>query len=202
MKIVLASKSPRRKELLSMLDLQFEIITADIDETLNPDISVCDAVSYLSYQKAAAVAEKVDQDTVIISADTVVEYGGKIFGKPKDEFDAEKTLKLLSGNTHNVFTGVTVLQGKKSLTETVKTEVSFRDISDSEISAYIKSREPMNKTGGCIRYSWEDKAGGYGIQEPFGMKYIESIHGDFYNVVGLPLSTLSRILKNEFGVNI
>lgn len=188
MKIVLASKSPRRKELLSMLDLEFEIITADIDETLNPDISVCETVSHLSYQKAAAVAEKVDEDTVIISADTVVEYGGKIFGKPKDEFDAEKTLKLLSGNTHNVFTGVTVLQGKKSLTETVKTEVSFRDISDSEISAYIKSREPM------------DKAGAYGIQGR-ASKFVNHINGDYFNVVGLPVCTLSIMLK-EFGINI
>lgn len=189
MKIVLASKSPRRKELLNMLGLEFEIITADIDETVSSDIAVYDTAAYLSYQKAAAVAKKVSKDTLIISADTIVEYGGTIFGKPKDEADAEKTLKLLSGKTHNVFTGITVLKGEKVLTETVKTEVSFRDITESEISAYIKTGEPM------------DKAGGYGIQQPFGMKYVNRINGDYYNVVGLPVCTLSIMLK-QFGINI
>lgn len=182
MKIVLASKSPRRKELLSLLDLDFKIMTADIDETMNSSLPVTDEVARLSFEKASAVALLVDKDNVIISADTVVELGGIVMGKPKDTIDAAHMLKSLSGKSHNVLTGVTVMQGNKHITKTVTTTVNFRELSDDEINAYIETREPM------------DKAGAYGIQGR-ASKFVSGIVGDYFNVVGLPLCTLSLMLK-------
>ena len=186
MNIVLASKSPRRKELLSLLDLQFDIITADIDETMDTSLPVADEVSRLSYEKAAAIRSKVSSDTIIISADTVVELDGVVMGKPKDESDAYNMLKSLSGNTHNVLSGVTVMRGDKHVSKTVITEVHFRPLSDQEINTYIATKEPM------------DKAGSYGIQGR-GSKFVEKIDGDYFNVVGLPVCTLSLMLK-EFDI--
>ena len=183
MKIVLASKSPRRKELLGLLYPNFEIITADIDETMNSELPVADEVARISHQKACAVADRVQRDTVIISADTIVELDGKVMGKPKDEADAQKMLHSLSGNTHNVLTAVTVMQGEKRDTQVVKTAVTFRELSESEISDYIATGEPM------------DKAGAYGIQK-YGAKFVSGIVGDYFNVVGLPVCTLSLMLKN------
>lgn len=188
MNLVLASKSPRRKELLSLLDLDFQIITADIDETMDSSLPVTDEVARISYEKALAVANNIDGNSVIISADTIVELDGKLMGKPKDEPDAEQMLKSLSGNTHNVHTAVTVLQGDKHKTRVVTTAVTFRDISDEEITAYIETREPM------------DKAGAYGIQGR-ASKFVSSIVGDYFNVVGLPLCSLSQMLK-DFDINI
>ncbi len=186
MNIVLASKSPRRKELLGLLDLDFQIITADIDETMNPTLPVSDEVARLSYEKAAAISPQVSDDTIIISADTVVELDGKVMGKPKDKRDAFNMLKSLSGNTHNVLSGVTVMQGDKSISKTVATAVTFRNITDGEINDYIETNEPI------------DKAGAYGIQGR-GSKFVSGIVGDYFNVVGLPICTLSLILK-EFGI--
>ncbi len=188
MKIVLASKSPRRKELLGLLDLDFEIITADIDETMDSSLPVTDEVARLSYEKAAAIKSQVLDDTIIISADTVVELDGKVMGKPKDKTDAFNMLKSLSGNTHNVLSGVTVMQGDKRITKTITTAVTFRDISDKEIKTYIETNEPM------------DKAGAYGIQGR-GSKFVSGIVGDYFNVVGLPVCELSLMLKN-FDINI
>ena len=182
MKIVLASKSPRRKELLSLLDLDFQIITADIDETIDNTLPVSDEVARLSLEKAKAVATALTLDTVIISADTVVELDGCVMGKPKDEADAFNMLKSLSGNTHRVLTGVTVMCGDKVLTQIVTTAVTFRTLSDDEIFAYIKTLEPM------------DKAGAYGIQGR-ASKFVSRIEGDYFNVVGLPVCTLSTMLK-------
>ena len=187
MKIVLASKSPRRKELLGLLDLEFQIITADIDETMDSNISVIDEVARISHQKALAVANGLSPDTVIISADTIVELGGQLMGKPKDEADAFNMLKSLSGCTHNVHTAVTVTRGDKTVTKVVTTAVTFRDITDEEITAYIKIGEPM------------DKAGAYGIQGR-ASKFVSGIEGDYFNVVGLPVCTLSLMLK-EFYIN-
>lgn len=183
MKIVLASKSPRRKELLGLLDLEFQIITADIDESMNPTLPVSDEVARLSFEKAAAIRLMVSDDTVIISADTVVELDGKVMGKPKDKADAFNMLKSLSGNTHNVLSGVTVMQGDKNLSQVVTTKVCFRELTDTEIDAYIDTLEPM------------DKAGAYGIQGR-GSKFVQKIDGDYFNVVGLPICTLSLMLKN------
>ncbi len=186
MDIILASKSPRRKELLSLLDLDFQIITADIDETMNPTLPVSDEVSRLSFEKAAAIKPNVRDDTIIISADTVVELNGCVMGKPKDRADAFNMLKSLSGNSHNVLSGVTVMQGDKHISKTVITEVTFRHLTDEEINAYIDTNEP------------NDKAGSYGIQGK-GSKFVEKINGDYFNVVGLPVCTLSLMLK-EFGI--
>ncbi len=182
MNIVLASKSPRRKELLSLLDLQFDIITADIDETMNPTLPVADEVARLSYEKAAAIKPQVATNTVIISADTVVELDGKVMGKPKDRCDAYNMLKSLSGKGHNVLSGVTVMQGERHITKTVTTKVNFRTLTDEEINEYINTNEPM------------DKAGSYGIQGR-GSKFVSGIVGDYFNVVGLPVCTLSLMLK-------
>ena len=187
MNTVLASKSPRRKELLGLLDLDFEIITADIDETMDPALSVNEEVARLSYEKASAIKAKVSPDTVIISADTVVELNGRVMGKPKNEQDAFDMLKNLSGNNHNVLTGVTVIQGDKHITKVVTTKVYFRNITDDEILSYIETLEPM------------DKAGAYGIQGR-ASKFVQKIDGDYFNVVGLPVCELSLILK-EFGIN-
>ena len=188
MNIILASKSPRRKELLSLLDLDFQIITADIDETMNPALPVSDEVARLSYDKAAAIKSQVNDDAVIISADTVVELDGVVMGKPKDKADAFNMLQSLSGNTHNVLSGVTVMQGDKAVSKTVITEVHFRTLTDREINDYIDTNEPM------------DKAGAYGIQGR-GSKFVSGIVGDYFNVVGLPVCELSLILK-KFNVNI
>lgn len=188
MNIVLASKSPRRKELLGLLDLDFQIITADIDETMNPTLPVADEVMRLSLEKAAAIRPLVTNDTVIISADTVVELDGVVMGKPKDKADAFNMLKSLSGNTHNVLSGVTVMQGDKHISKTVTTKVNFRTITDKEIHDYIETLEPM------------DKAGSYGIQGR-GSKFVIGIVGDYFNVVGLPVCELSLMLKN-FDINI
>lgn len=186
MKIILASKSPRRKELLGLLDLDFEIITADIDETIDPSLPIADEVARLSYEKALAVTKQTSGNDIIISADTVVECNGMVMGKPKDETDAKNMLLRLSGNTHNVLTGVTVMQGENIITKTVKTAVTFRKISYDEISDYIASKEPM------------DKAGAYGIQGR-ASKFVSHINGDYFNVVGLPICTLSEMLK-EFNI--
>ncbi len=188
MKIVLASKSPRRKELLGLLDLEFQIITADIDETMDPSLPVTDEVARISYQKAAAVASKLDSDSIVISADTIVELGGTLMGKPKDQSDAARMLKSLSGKSHNVHTAVTVLNGNRHETRVVTTTVTFRNISDDEITAYIDTLEPM------------DKAGAYGIQGR-ASKFVSGIVGDYFNVVGLPVCELSLMLK-IFDINI
>lgn len=187
MKIVLASKSPRRKELLGLLDLDFQILTADIDETMDPSLPVTDEVARISYEKAVAVASGLSDDNVIISADTIVELGGTLMGKPSDKNDAFDMLKKLSGKTHNVHTAVTVLQGDKHITRVVTTKVTFRDITDQEIRSYIDTNEPM------------DKAGAYGIQGR-ASKFASGIVGDYFNVVGLPVCELGLILK-QFNVN-
>lgn len=183
MKVILASKSPRRKELLGLLDLDFEILTADTDETINPDVPVCDEVARLSLQKAQAVSRLAKYDDVIISADTVVELDSKVFGKPKTEVQAALMLKTLSNNTHRVLTGVTVMQGEKVETRVVTTAVTFRDVSEKEIFDYIATGEPM------------DKAGAYGIQGR-ASRFVSRIDGDCFSVVGLPVCTLSEMLKN------
>lgn len=188
MRIILASKSPRRKDLLNLLGVNFEVITADIDETINLKLPVFDEVARLSYQKAKKVAETVDKDDLIISADTVVELNGSLLGKPKNRQDAFNMLSALSGRTHSVLTAVTVLQGNKRLTEIVITGVTFAKMEKEEIDAYIETGEPM------------DKAGAYGIQGK-AAKFVRSIEGDYYNVVGLPLSTLYSMLK-QFDINL
>ncbi len=183
MKLILASASPRRREILKNAGYKFEVITADADETLPPDISPEQAVKYLAELKNSAVAQ--NNDGIIVSADTVVAVDGKILGKPADEQDAENMLKMLSGRTHSVFTGVSVSLGNKKTVFCEKTDVTFFDLSEKEILDYIKTGEPM------------DKAGAYGIQGR-GALLVEKINGDYFNVVGLPIARLSRVLKDFY----
>lgn len=184
MKIILASGSPRRKEILENAGYDFEIVTADADESLKSGISPDEAVKYLAELKGDAVRKVADG--VIISADTVVAFENEILGKPKNEDDAFRMLKLLSGKTHSVYTGVCVQNGEKKAVFSEKTAVKFYELSDEEIIAYVKTGEPM------------DKAGAYGIQGK-GAVLVEKIEGDYLNVVGLPLARLSRVLK-EFDI--
>jgi len=176
--IILASKSPRRKELLSLITSDFEIKTADVDETLPDGITPEQAVEYLSKIKAQPFANHTD---TIIGADTVVAIDNKILGKPKDREDAFAMLRMLSGKVHSVFTGVTVIKPDREVTFSVRTSVKFFDLSDEEINSYLNTGEPY------------DKAGAYGIQGK-GALLVESIEGDYFNVVGLPVSRLNQYL--------
>ena len=179
-KIILASASPRRKELLEKAGISFEIITGTGEEKTNSSDPE-EMVKELSYGKAESVAENVVEDAVIIGADTIVFYDGCILGKPKDAEDAVETLLKLQGNTHQVYTGVTVLIKEggniRSLIFAECTDVTFYPVSENEIRAYVNSGEPM------------DKAGSYGIQGTFGV-YVKGICGDYSNVVGLPVARL------------
>ena len=177
--IILASQSPRRQELLKLITSDFEIKVSNVDETLPDKITPKEAVMYLSKIKAEPFA---DGDDIVIGADTVVALDGKILGKPKNKENAREMLIFLSGRTHSVFTGVTLASGKKTKTFAVETKVKFFELTNEEIDAYIKTKEPF------------DKAGAYGIQG-FGSLLVEKIDGDYFNVVGLPVSTLARELK-------
>lgn len=178
--IILASQSPRRRELMKYITEDFKATAADVDEALPEGISPADAVLYLSKIKALPFK---DEGSVVIGADTVVAVDGVILGKPKDEADAFDMLRLLSGKEHSVFTGVTLIKGEKSESFFVETKVKFFDLSDDEIKRYISTKEPL------------DKAGAYGIQG-YGSLLVEKIHGDYFNVVGLPVSKLARVLNS------
>ena len=175
--LVLASKSPRRQELLKYITDEFIIKTAEVDETLPEGISPAEAVLYLSKIKAEPFRN--DNDTVI-GADTVVAIDNIILGKPKDENDAKDMLKHLSGRVHSVFTGVTIINKSKEKSFFVETKVKFYKLSDEMINSYIKTGEPF------------DKAGAYGIQG-YGCLLVEKIDGDYFNVVGLPVSQLNQL---------
>ncbi len=194
-RFILASQSPRRKELLTSIGLDFEVIVSDADESVvskeNTPVNVY--VQELALIKAAASAKQVlkDKNAIIISADTIVVLDGKILGKPKNEDDAFDMLKSLSGRTHEVYTGYCVMRIKDGYTvcNSIKTEVTFKTISDDKILRYIRTSEPM------------DKAGAYGIQGIGGM-LVEKIEGDYANVVGLPTSALADTLEKEFEINL
>lgn len=191
-KFILASASPRRKELLECMGLDFEIMVSDADESaVSRDISVGLYVQELALLKAGAVAKQANKNQLIIAADTVVTLDGAILGKPADAEDAYNMLKALSGREHEVYTGVCVMSAKNAATvcKSVCTAVKFKELTDEKIRAYIATGEPM------------DKAGAYGIQGLGGM-LIEGIHGDYFNVVGLPVATLADILETEFETEI
>ncbi len=179
MELVLASQSPRRRELLTLLGRPFRVQVASVDETME-DLPVEQAVARLSYRKAAAVGAGDNQ--IVIGADTVVVLNGEILGKPRDAEDAIRMLKSLSGRTHQVMTGVCLLSGDKALTHTEVTEVTFRPLTDREIRDYVATKEPM------------DKAGAYGIQGG-AARFVEGIRGDYFNVVGLPVCRLGLMLE-------
>ena len=180
MQIILASQSPRRKELLGLFHIPFVIRVADIDEAMDPEKTPYDEVGRVSRLKALAV-EREDDD-VVIAADTIVVCQGKTLGKPHDEEEALEMLRLLSGRDHQVMTGLTVCRAKKIMTHTEVTDIHFRELSDGEIRAYVASGEPM------------DKAGSYGIQGGAAL-FAEKMVGDYYNVMGLPVCRLWQMLK-------
>lgn len=194
-KFILASASPRRKEILKNIGLDFEVIVSEADENIeNADSISADLyVQELALIKASAVAKKISKSkkALIIAADTIVTLDDNILGKPRDEEEAFLMLKALSGRAHDVYTGLCVMRisdGKASC-RNVKTEVVFKELTDEKIWEYIKTKEPM------------DKAGAYGIQG-LGALLIEKINGDYHNVVGLSVSALSDLLEEEFEVNI
>ena len=187
-KIILASKSPRRQELLKLGGIEYDVIVSDTEEVINSQVPR-EVVEDLSLQKARAVYESIGDknNTAVIGADTVVSYEGKILGKPKDEDDARRMLTMLSGNTHEVYTGVTILSNGMDGIHNIKTfsectRVIFYPLDSDEIESYIKSKDPM------------DKAGSYGIQSG-AAKFVKRIEGDYNNVVGLPLARLYHELK-------
>lgn len=194
-KYILASASPRRKELLTIMGLDFEVMPSDADEsTVSPDgVPVNVYVQELALLKAGDIAKKTgrDKSKIIISADTVVYAGGKICGKPKDEEDAKKMLSDLSAKAHSVFTGVCVMRPSDgfSVCSAVETKVYFKPLSKERIESYVKTGEPM------------DKAGAYGIQGK-GAMLVDKIDGDYFNVVGLPIARLSEILLKEFDIDV
>ncbi len=181
MSIILASQSPRRRELLGLFGFPFEVRVADVDETMDESKCPRSEVARVSSLKAHAIA--AEHFDTVIAADTVVVCDGKILGKPRDAEDAKAMLRMLSGRKHQVITGLTVLRHWETVNMSVTTDVYFRPLSEEEICRYVASGEPM------------DKAGSYGIQGG-GALFVEKIVGDYYNVMGLPVCTLWKILNN------
>ena len=179
MRLILASQSPRRKELLGLLGIPFEIQISQADETMAPGKDPASQVAEVSRRKAAAIAPS--NDAVVIAADTIVVCDGVILGKPADREDACRMLRMLSGKAHQVMTGMTVLYGDRIHTCTEVTDVYFRQLSEKEIFRYVDSGEPM------------DKAGAYGIQGGAAL-FAEKLCGDYYNVMGLPVCRLTQVL--------
>lgn len=180
MKLILASNSPRRAEILKQGGFSFEKRVADTDETLSNGILPAEAVEVLAQRKGRAVPRAADE--VLLAADTVVALDGRILGKPADSADAEAMLKMLSGRTHSVFTGVYITDGEREFLFHTETRVTFYPLTQAEVAAYVQSGEPM------------DKAGAYGIQGR-GALFVEKIDGDYFNVVGLPLAKTAKMLK-------
>lgn len=183
MAVILASQSPRRKELMGFITEDFTVKVSDAEEVTDPSLSPEETVKALAVLKGEAVAESHPDDTVI-SADTIVVLDGKILGKPKNRDDAFRMLSSLSGKIHTVYTGVCVIAKNKKLCFADKTEVTFYPLSDEDINSYIETGEPF------------DKAGAYGIQGK-GSIMIKGIFGDYYNVMGLPVARLNRLLKEN-----
>lgn len=186
---VLASKSPRRKELLENIGLKFSIMEGDVDERIVPkNLEPKLYVQELAVLKANSVAKSLPKNTLVIGADTVVIHNGEVLGKPCDKENAFNMLKKLSGNTHYVYTGVAVLDtdSMKIVADYEKTAVTFRKLTDEEIRFYIEN------------FRVTDKAGAYGIQEFAGV-FVSKIEGDYFNIVGLPVCKLYTLVKEEFG---
>ena len=182
--IILASKSPRRQELLRGMGVNFEILTKETPENYPADLPLDEVPKYLSLQKSLAFDDdELPADYLLITSDTVVICEGEILGKPKDREDAERMLQLLSGKTHHVVTGVTVRSAEKTVSFAVRSNVTFAQLDAEEIDYYIEHCKPY------------DKAGAYGIQEWIGYVGISGLEGSFYNVMGLPTRKLYQCLK-------
>lgn len=183
-KLILASNSPRRKELLAGLGLPFEVrVLLDIDESYPDDLPVSEVALYIAGKKADAYRTIVNDDELIITADTVVIVGDEILGKPVDEADAERMLRQLSGRIHQVTTGVCLLTASQERRFAVTTDVTFKELSDEEIRYYVTTYKPF------------DKAGAYGIQEWIGYVGVTCLHGSYYNVMGLPVQRIYETIR-------
>jgi septum formation protein len=185
--IILASASPRRRELLALVGLKFIVDAGEYEEDMNTDLSPPELAKFLSRKKAEDVAGR-HKNAIIIAADTFIVFQGALMGKPSDEGEAKVMLKKLSGKTHSVITGYTIIdtESRKRLSRVIETRVSFKRLTMQEIDAYVRSKEPL------------DKAGAYAIQG-LGSVVVRKIEGDYFNVIGLPLSSLADSLK-RFGV--
>jgi len=183
-RLILASGSPRRKELLENVNIPFDVVVSEVEEVVDESLTPSEVVKSLALQKAHDVAVKYP-DSVVLGSDTVVVYEEQILGKPENEEDSYRMLKMLSGHTHHVLTGVAIISDKETTTFYEKTEVTFWELSDQEIRTYIASGEPA------------DKAGSYGIQQ-LGSSLVKRINGDYFAVVGLPVARTIRELR-KFG---
>ncbi len=182
--IILASNSPRRRELLAGLDLEFEVrVLPDIDESYPKDLPAAEVAGYISREKSDSYRALIGEDDLVITADTVVIVGNEVLGKPKDADEARRMLHLISGRTHQVITGVCLLTTDKEHSFSVTTDVTFKQLSDDEIIYYIEHYKPF------------DKAGAYGIQEWIGYIGVTSINGSYFNVMGLPVQRLWEEIK-------
>ena len=182
--IILASNSPRRRELLAGLDLDFEVkVLPDIDESYPDNLPVAEVAGYIARKKTIPYCALIGESDLVITADTVVIVGDEVLGKPKDVEDARRMLQLISGKTHQVITGVCLLTTDKEHSFSVTTDVTFKQLSADEIAYYIEHYKPF------------DKAGAYGIQEWIGYVGVTSINGSYFNVMGLPVQRLWEELK-------
>lgn len=179
--IILASKSPRRQELLTLMGFNFEVELKDVDESYPEGLSPAEIAVYISEKKAKAFTAK---DTIVITADTIVALHGEIFGKPNDRAQAQEMLAKLSGQMHQVFTGVTLAKNGQTLSFFDCTEVYFREVSAAEIDFYIDQFKPF------------DKAGSYGVQDWWGQVVVERLNGSYTNVMGLPTEKLYQALQS------
>ena len=186
-KIILASASPRRREILKLTGLKFSVCPGSYEEDLDLPLRPRELARHLSCKKAEAVANKY-RNAIVIAADTFIVFKDRLLGKPRNEKDAEKMLKMLNGRSHSVITGFTIIDtgNNKTLSRSVSTMVYFKKLSIEDIRAYVRTKEPL------------DKAGAYAVQG-LGAVFIEKIKGDFFNVMGLPLSALTESLK-KFGI--
>jgi septum formation protein len=183
-KIILASRSPRRQQLLRELGFKFDVIVRDYEEIYPKGLTGEEIARFVAYEKAASFKNELSEDEIVIAADTIVWCNNKVLGKPVDQQDAIRILKEISGNTHEVITGVSIRSQSKDFTFSDSTKVSFEALTDEEISYYIDKYKPY------------DKAGAYGIQEWIGIIACSHIDGSYFNVVGLPVQMLYKELQN------
>ena len=190
MNIILASASPRRKEILENTNVKFKIMASSIEELTLEGESPCQMVMRLAFEKGIDIASRQKSD-LVISADTIVVLDNTVLGKPKDEIEARKMITSLSGRTHQVITGISLinLDNNKKIIDYVISNVKFKNLSEEDINDYIRTKESL------------DKAGAYGIQG-YGALLVEEIQGDYFNIVGLPISRLSDLLKKHFNINL
>ena len=190
MNIILASASPRRKEILENANVKFKIMSSDIEELTLEGESPCQMVMRLAFEKGINIADKQKSD-LVISADTIVVLDNNVLGKPKDEKEARYMIESLSGKTHQVITGISLinLENNKKIIDYVISNVKFKNLSEEDINGYISTNESL------------DKAGAYGIQG-YGALLVDEIQGDYFNIVGLPISRLSDLLKKHFNINL